>query len=163
MALPRPLEAPVINTHLSLKFNFEDILARGLYHIEKSLKEKKIDRISQKELSKGIFKIAFYIMLFYNKEFRYTSIIKIEKKLKEDVEKIRNIKDFLEFIQEAKVFRTVGNFKSDFKILRRNLILIIVDLLKSGALHKKYNMDGIKIIFSKYFGGFPCLMRFISK
>ncbi len=74
----------------NLKFDYDDILARGLYHIEKSLREKDFNPMS--EFSKAIFKIAFYFCVFFVENYSYTSIIEIGKKIKEIVDVIRSIK-----------------------------------------------------------------------
>jgi len=75
----------------NLKFDYDDILARGLYHIKKSLREKDFNPMS--EFSKAIFKIAFYFCAFFVENYSYMSIIEISKKIKEIVDVVRRIKD----------------------------------------------------------------------
>ena len=145
----------------NLKFDYDDILARRLYHIEKSLRGKDINPMS--EFSKAIFKIAFYFCAFFVENYSYTSIIEIGKKIKEIVDVIRSIKDIEMYFEEAVTFRSIGQFKTDFKTLQKEFITLIVSLLESGVLHRKIENTDLKTYFTKYFGGFPYLIRFLKK
>jgi hypothetical protein len=145
----------------NLIFDYNDILARGLYHLEKSLKEK--DAIGGNELSKAIFKTAFYICVYFIDNFHYTSVIKIGKKIKDIIDIIKPIKDIEVFFEEAVTYRTTGRFKTDFLTLQKEFITFMVSLLESGLLHKKIADTELKNYFTKYFGGFPHLIRFLEK
>ena len=144
----------------NLKFDYDDILARRLYHIEKSLRGKDINPMS--EFSKAIFKIAFYFCAFFVENYSYTSIIEIGKKIKGLVEVIRSIKGIEMYFEEAVTYRSIGQFKTDFKTLQKEFITLIVSLLESGVLHRKIRKIDLKAYFTKYFGGLPYLIRFLQ-
>lgn len=146
----------------NLVFDFDDILARGLYHIEKSLKEK-VEEKAMGELSKAIFKFSFFICIYFSETFRYTSIIEIEKKLKDIIDIITSIKKVKDLFEESKNFRIHGRFKTEFKILRKNFISFILILLETGVLHRRIEGKELTTYFAKYFGGFPLLLRFLKK
>lgn len=69
----------------NLLFDYDDILARGLYHIEKSLKEKDREK-AMGDLTKAIFKFSFFICIYFSESFQYTSVIEIEKKLRDIID-----------------------------------------------------------------------------
>ena len=142
----------------TLTFNYDDILARGLYHLEKSLRGDN-EAIIMRELSKAIFKIAFYLCLYFVDTFRFTSLVAIEKKLEDIIEVISPLKSFKNFFEEAKFFRTTGKVILEYKSLRTKFIISIFILLKQGILHRKIEGEDLSIYLTKYFGGFPFLKR----
>ena len=93
----------------SLEFDFDDILARGLYHLDKSLGEKNQD-IAKKEFSKAVFKIGFYTCVYFNKSFTDTRVLRIGQKIKETGEIVRKIEDLNGYFEETIVFRTTGYY-----------------------------------------------------
>jgi hypothetical protein len=151
----------------TIAFDYDDILARGIYHLEKSLKEaykQKSDKeIEMREFSKGIFKICFYICVYFLENFHYTSLIKIENKLKEIVKIVSGIKEIEMYLDEAKHYRVKSHFKTELEPLRKDFIKFIIDLLKKGILHKKFDNSELNIYFTKYFGGFPHLKKKLKK
>ena len=64
---------------ITIPFDYDDILARGIYHLEKSLKEAYKDEsdkdLEKREFSKGILKISFSVCVYFVESFHYTSII----------------------------------------------------------------------------------------
>jgi hypothetical protein len=140
----------------TLNFDFDDILARGLYHIEKSLREKD-NNLAMQELSKSIFKTGFYFCLYFASDFKHTSFIEIKKQLKN----LRNpiAKRINEIFEEALIYRETGQFKINFKSLRNEFTQFIINSLLTGKLHRTLNSSEIKIFLSKYFGGFPLIIR----
>ena len=122
----------------NLLFDYDDILARGLYHLEKSLKEKDLST-AMKECSKGIFKLIFYFCINFDPSFRSTTIMEIGRKLKQlSIEK-NFIKNLIDFFEDAIIYRITGQFKTEIKDLRSDLIIYLFSLLDQGALHKKMN------------------------
>ncbi|MCP6718677.1 MAG: hypothetical protein KJI71_00410 [Patescibacteria group bacterium] len=88
----------------SLTFDYDDILARGLYHLEKSLREK--DSIALNELSKAILKTAFHMCVYFLDNFHYTSVIEIGESLKKIVKIVKPIKYIevsIEINEESKI------------------------------------------------------------
>jgi hypothetical protein len=140
----------------TIPFDFDDILARGVYHLEKSLKH---DEIEMRELSKGILKICFYICVYFVENFHYTSIPHIEKKLKEIITLVSAIKEMETYFEEAKHFRVKGRYKTEFESLRDDFIVYIIRLLKQGVFHKKFDNNELKVFLTRYFGGFPYLKK----
>ena len=147
-------QLPEITT---LTFDYDDLLARGLYHLEKSFKGE--DEFAVREISKAVFKIAFYLCVYFVDSFRSTSLIKIEKKLADIIEIITPLKGFQKYFQESKSFRTTGKYSIDYPPFREELISYIYRLLKQGILHRKIEGEELMIYLTKYFGGFPFLKR----
>ncbi|MFX1326230.1 MAG: hypothetical protein ACFE8N_14870 [Promethearchaeota archaeon] len=143
-----------------LSFDYDDILARGFYHIEKSLKEQ--ENKAMWELSKAIFKISFYVCKYFIEDFSSTSVIVIGKKLKDVVEMISQLKEFGNFFSEAVEYRTTGKYETEFKSLRVKFITHLVSSLKSGALHRKIEDQELKLFLITHFRGFPNLIRFLK-
>ncbi len=134
-----------------ISFDYNDLLARGVYHLEKSFKQ---DDIEMQEFSKGIFKVCFFVCVYFVEKFHFTSLIEIEKKLKEIVTVVSALKEFETYFEEAKHFRMKGKFKTEFESLRSDFIIYIIRLLKQGAFHRRFDNDEIKIFLTRYFGGF---------
>jgi len=147
----------------TIPFEYDDLLARGVYHLEKSLKETYKDEheedIEQKELSKSIFKLSFYVCVYFLENFHHTSVIEIEKKIKEIITMVSAIKKMEAFFEEAKHYRMKGQHRTEFEPLRKDFIIYIIKLLKTGILHRKFDNSELKLFFTKYFGGFVSLKK----
>ena len=147
----------------TIPFDYDDILARGVYHLEKSLKETYKDEsdkdIEKREFSKGILKLSFYVCVYFVENFRHTSIIEIEKELKEIIKIVSRIKEIETYFEETKHFRVNGKFRTEFDSLRMDFITYIIKLLKEGVFHRKFNNNELKVYLTKYFGGFPYLKK----
>ncbi|MHA1914542.1 MAG: hypothetical protein ACW97V_09290 [Promethearchaeota archaeon] len=144
----------------NLIFDFDDILARGVYHIEKSLREKD-DANAMRELSKSIFKTGFYFCVYFSQNFRFTSFLEISKQLKSiDNARVRKMSIFFE---ESLIFRENNQFNRNFKKLRDDFTRFLIDSLLSGKLHRGVDSSELKIFLTKYFGGFPFIIRSLNK
>ncbi|KKM05589.1 hypothetical protein LCGC14_1752560 [marine sediment metagenome] len=143
---------------ITLNFDYGDILARGFYHLEKSLQAKKTSS-AKKKYSKGVFKIAFYLCVFFVNSFRYTSLMKIGSKIQQLNKQGKIDTEILEFFEEAMIYRTTRQYKTDFSTLREKIIYFMFSLLEKGKLHKKMNHSELVKYLSTYFGGFPYLIR----
>lgn len=146
----------------SLVFDFDDILARGLYHLDKSLGEKNQD-IAKKEFSKAVFKTGFYICVYFNTGFTDTRVLHIGQKMKETSEVVRKIEDINGYFEETIVFRTTGYYITKFKKLREEFVKFLFTLLELGGLHKKMSTSELKGYFTSSFSGFPHLIHFLNK
>ena len=146
---------------INLGFDYDDILARGLYQVEKSLKGES-DAIIMRELSKAIFKTAFYLCVYFVDTFRFTSLVEIEKKLDDIIGLITPLKSLRKLFEEAKLFRTTGKFSMDYEPLRNKFITYIFSLMKQGILHRKIEGEELDIFLVKFFGGFPLLKRHLK-
>lgn len=146
----------------NIQFDYDDILARSLYHLEKSLKEKNFIN-SKHEFTKGVFKFAFYLCIYFEKGFVHTSFITIGKKINDLVRNGNVSKEILKYFEEAMIFRIVNQYKTDFLHLRRNFMLYIFSLLAKGKLHKRMSFAEIVKFLNNYFSGSPYLVEFLQK
>ncbi|KKM21031.1 hypothetical protein LCGC14_1639520 [marine sediment metagenome] len=151
-----------IPADITLSFDYGDILSRGFYHLERSLQEGKA--FSGKiRYSKAIFKIAFYMCIFFDNSFRHTSLVKIGEKLRQLNQQGKVDIQILEFFEEAMIYRMTRLYKSNFSTLRKKTIYCMFSLLIKGKLHKKMNLKELVKYLSIYFGGFPYLIRKAKK
>jgi len=90
--------------HRKFEFNYDDILSRSFYYIEKSLKnETELRNVqeSMRDFTKAVFKFAFYVCVYFDKDFHITSIRKITNKI-ESLYKKRIIDgELLDFLKEC--------------------------------------------------------------
>ena len=145
-----------------LVFDYDDILARGLYHLDKSLGEHD-QTISMTEFSKGVFKIGFYMCLYFNENFKDTRIVQIGKKLKETSEIVTKIEDMGHYFEEAIIFRSTGHYMTPFEELRKAFIESVFSLLQTGGLHRKMTASELKDYLATAFRGFPHLIQIFTK
>ena len=146
----------------NLIFDYNDVLARGLYHLEKSLKEKNTST-AMKECSKGIFKLGFYFCIYFDPTFRSTTIMEIGRKLQQLSANRKVIKKVVDFYENAIIFRITDQYKTEFKELRSDLITYIFSLLYQGVLHKKMDYKELINYLTDSFSGFPYLIQAIKK
>ncbi|MFX1279313.1 MAG: hypothetical protein ACFFA3_07840 [Promethearchaeota archaeon] len=146
----------------SLKFDFNDVLARGLYHLDKSLGERDPND-AKNEFSKAVFKISFYLCKFFNPNFKNTGILRIGEKLKETCREVKEIKEIEQFFEETIVFRTTGYYITKFEKLRDNFIKFVFFLLKNGILHKMMQFSELKNYLASSFSGFHHLIQLMNK
>ena len=148
-----------------LKYDFDDIFARTLYHLDKSLKESKSlgnTSVSKREFTKAVFKFGFYLCKYFDKNYYLTSVLNISihiNNLHID-HKIR--KSMLNFMNESTIFRRTDKFSMDFKNLRKNFILLIFSLLRNGALHRKLEFQELVNYLEKKYNGLPYLVRYLK-
>ncbi|MFX1425029.1 MAG: hypothetical protein ACFFBE_01150 [Promethearchaeota archaeon] len=145
----------------NFKFDFDDILARGLYHLDKCLGERN-QKTAKKEFSKGVFKIGFYLCKYFNSDFRDTRILRIGEKLKETSKYVKEIKDILSYFEETIIFRTTGYYITKFEELREEFITFIFSLLENGGLHKKMPNNELNNYLKSSFSGFPHLIHMLT-
>lgn len=149
-----------------IEFDYDDILIRSFYHLEKSLKKTRDSRDALKsfmEFTKAVFKFGFYLCVFLDNHYRLTSITATAKKLENFliIEKID--KKVLDFFMEAINFRRKSQFGKDFKILRTNFIIYTSTLFIKGNLHRKMSFEELKIFLVSRFNQFPLLINFLNK
>jgi len=147
-------------------FDYNDILARCLYHMDKSLKASKIRENStqaMREFTKAVFKFGFYLCLFFNKGYYLTSVYSVSLQLKKLLldNDIQN--SMLNFMSESIIYRRTNKFSKKFEILRRNFVLFILSLLRSGILHRKYEFQELLIFLRNKFNGMPYLISYLKK
>ncbi len=145
-----------------LIFDYDDVLARGLYHLDKSLSEKETLN-AMKAYSKAVFKTGFYFCIYFSKNYRATSILEIGNKLKQLSEDNDFLEKMIEFFEEAIIYRITGQFKTDFNELRNEFITYIFSLLENGTLHRKMDYHEVVQYLTGTFSGFPFLNQKVQK
>ncbi len=144
----------------TIRFDYDNILIRGFYHLEKSFKNG-LTEIAKKEYSKALFKFGFYFCIVHDKSFRRVSLTEISKKLEQLYKSSTIDTQISEYFEIAFKYRKEGDFDSDFNLLRSKTRYYFISLLKKGKTHKAMNYDEIILFFSKYFGGLPILKVFV--
>ena len=144
----------------NIKFDYDNILIRGFYHLEKSYKNG-LTKKAQREYSKALFKFGYYTCIYYDNTFRSVSLSNISKEL-ERLYKERVIEtQFYGYYEKAFDYRITGEYDSDFGLLRKKTTYYMISMLKKGKIHKQMSYDKIMIFFSRFFGGLPFLTVFI--
>jgi len=151
----------------SLEFDYDDILARGLYHLNKSLRlfyssEKDIKE-SVKEWTKAVFKFCFYLCILKDKTFRSTSKYKISKKVQELVKSNMVEKRVLMYLIKAIQVRKTGKKPDKLKSLLTEFVLYLFSLLGKGKLHRRMDYHDLKNYLSNTYAGLDYLNRFLEK
>lgn len=145
----------------SLVYNYDDILARSLYHLDRSLKiEYKLGEESKKAFTKAVFKFCFYLCLFLDKTFTSTSIKTISVKLQELIEQNPIDSLIISFVKEAILYRRGIGFKTDFFTLRNDFIGYIFSLLGKGVLHRRMKYQELISYLESTFKGLNHLKEF---
>ncbi len=148
--------------HSKFEFNYDDILLRSFYHIEKSLKneiELKNIHESMRDFTKAVFKFAFYICVYFDKDFHLTSIRKITNKIESLYKKGNINRGLLDFLKENIYFRRKDQFETNFSKLRYKFILYLFSLISKGNLHRKMNYNELVAFLKDSFKGLPYLMQ----
>ncbi|MBY9019449.1 MAG: hypothetical protein KGD67_00215 [Candidatus Lokiarchaeota archaeon] len=151
---------------LNFDLDFNDILARCLYHLDKSLKESKIRVDSAQamtEFTKVVFKFGFYLCLFFSKKYYLTSVHSVSLQLDELLLDKDISNSMLSFMNESTNYRRTNKFSKKFEVLRKNFVLFTLSLLRSGILHKKYEFQELLIFLNNKFNGMPYLISYLKK
>ena len=144
-----------------LQFDYDNVLIRSLYHLNKSFKDNS-SLESMRAFTKGVFKFSFYLCVYFDSQFRLTSILKIVEKIKLLVSNKKINSVINSYLEEAVIFRMASQFKIEFATLRHDFVKFVLSLLISGALHKKMEIPAIIRFFKESFGGFGHLIRFVK-
>jgi len=145
-----------------LQFDYDNVLIRSLYHLNKCFNNSSTLE-SMRELSKGIFKFGFYLCVYFDSKFRFTSVVKIVERLKLPVSNRKIISAINSYLEEAVIFRMTSQFKTEFTSLRDDFVKFVLSLLTNGTLHKKMEKSEAIEFFRESFGGFGHLIRFVKK
>jgi len=148
-----------------LKFDFDDIFARSLYHLEKSLKESKSSRtsiISKQEFTKAVFKFGFFLCKYFDESYYLTSVHNILIHIENLHLESKVMKNMLHFMKESKRYRRTNKFSIEFKILQKNFIFFIISLLRNGTIHKKLEFQALINYLGEKFNGLPYLTGYIK-
>lgn len=152
--------------HTKFEFNYDDILSRSFYYLEKSLKneiELKNTQKSMRNFTKSVFKFAFYVCVYFDKDFHLTSIRKITNKIESLYKKGILDGEILDFLKECIYFRRKNRFETGFSKLRYKFILYLFSLISKGNLHRKMDYDELVAFLRDSFKGFPYLIQIAKK
>ena len=116
-----------------------------------------------REFTKGIFKLGFYLCVYFDPQFRFTSIVKITEKIKLLVSsgKIDSVVNF--YLEEAVIYRLTSQFKSEFESLRDNFVEFVLSSLEIGSVSKKMERTELIKLLSTSFSGLAYLVRLVRK
>jgi len=142
----------------SIDPDYNDLLKRALYRVEKSLK---LD--SKEELTKAVFKYCFYVCVYLDDAFHYTSIVKIKEQVEQLVELRKLDKDILEILIECFSFRRLGEFSVEFHVLRNRFLTLVIRAISKGTFHAKMKLDEFIRFLDSTFNGCPNLKRMSKK
>jgi len=96
----------------ALQFDYDNVLIRSFYHLNNSFKEG-ITTKAMREFTKGIFKIGFYLCVYFDPQFRFTSLVKIAEKIKLLVSSDKIDSIINSYLEEAVIYRMTSQFKED--------------------------------------------------
>ncbi len=126
----------------SIPYDYEDLLRRAFYHLNICLKLNNVEA-SMNGFTKGVFKFAFLICVYFDEFFKYTSIFDITSKINELV-KDEKIDTYLyETILNCAKYRRGIQISEKFSTLRKKFIIYCFLLLFEGKLWKKYDWEEI--------------------
>jgi len=116
-----------------------------------------------REFTKGIFKIGFYLCVYFDTQFRFTSLVKIAEKIKLLVSSDKIDSIINSYLEEAVIYRMTSQFKSEFQSLRDDFVKFAFSSLANGSLHKKIGKTELIKLLSVSFSGLGYLIRFVRK
>ena len=145
-----------------LEFNYDDILIRSFYHLNNNFRERTTPK-AMREFTKGVFKFGFYLCVYFDPQFRFTSTVKIAKKIKllASSGKIDSVVN--SYIEEAVIYRMTSGFKSSFESLRDDFVKFAFNSLEDGSIRKKMDRTELIKLLSVSFSGLAHLVRFVRK
>ncbi len=146
----------------ALQFDYDDILIRSLYHLNNSFKEGVTPK-AMREFTKGAFKFGFYLCVYFDPQFRFTSIVKIAEKIKLLVSDNKIDRIFNSYLEEAVIYRITSQFKSEFESLRDDFVKFVFSSLESGSVRPKMGKTELIKLLSTSFSGLAYLVRFARK
>ncbi|MFX0137508.1 MAG: thermonuclease family protein [Candidatus Hodarchaeota archaeon] len=149
----------------NIQFDYDDILARTLYHLDKSLEQfltsKNIFEAIT-EFTKAVFKFSFYLCIYLDTSHRSTSICDIRKKIRELVEDRKIDEKIFNFLEESIYFRTKNDLHDDFKNILKKFIENLFNLLGNGKLHREMKYHELKKYLRDCFGGLSYLISILE-
>ena len=138
-----------------LGHDYEDILRRVFYHMEKSYKveEKGDENKPKREFTKSVFKFCYYLSVLFDPGFQYTSSIKSAQKVKELSEQGKIGEEMPDFIEKSILFRCKNVFIEDFNKIREDFLDYLFSITRNGELHRKIGyQDLLKYLKDTYEG-----------
>jgi len=117
-----------------------------------------------RKLFRGHAKATLYQSeVYFDPQFRFTSIVKIASRVKQLVTSRKIDKFVNSYFKEALIYRMTFQFKSEFKLFRDNLAKFMLFSFESGSVHQKMEKAEIIKLLSEIFSGLGYLIRSIRK
>ncbi len=126
----------------SIPYDYEDLLRRAFYHLNTCFRAKNVEA-SMNKFTKGVFKFAFLICVYFDEFFKYTSIFDITSKINELVKDEKIDAYLYETILTCAKYRRGIQFSEEFSSLRNKFIIYCFFSLFEGKLWKKYDWEEI--------------------
>ncbi|MFW9878492.1 MAG: hypothetical protein ACFFG0_35880 [Candidatus Thorarchaeota archaeon] len=126
----------------SIPYDYEDLLRHTFYNLNNSFKLKD-EEAAKNKFTKGVFKFAFLISVYFDPSFKYTSIVEITLKIKELVENQKINANLYDFLLICVNFRRGIPFSEEFLSLRDKFMTSCFYQLYEGKLWKKYEWEEI--------------------
>lgn len=149
----------------NLQFNYDNILARALYHLDKALEylfyAKNISEAIT-EFTKAVFKFNFYLCIYFDTSYLSTSICDIKKKVQEFVEDAKIDEKGFNFLEESIYFRIKNDLHDDFTDILKRFIEYIFNLLGTGKLHRRMKYKELKTYLGNSFRGLSYLVHVLE-
>ncbi len=148
----------------SIKYDYDDILARVLYHLEKSIQEdiSKNENASIHQFTKACFKLGFYLAVLFDPSFNSTSITVILPKINELVLEEKIDEKILKIIVKSMKFRRGHqSFPKNFSKFRNKFIIYLFSQLTSGKFHRQITFNELLRTLEEGFSGFHHLIQLV--
>ncbi len=140
----------------SIPFDYEDILRHAFYSINLSFTIREKEAAISK-FTKGIFKFAFLLCVYFDEFFKSTSIFDISIKISKLV-KDGKLDDYIYDMVLASIkYRRAISFSEEFSALRKKFVVYCFFLLFEGKLWKEYSWKEIIEFCQNTYKGFYSL------
>jgi len=149
-----------------IRFDYDNILARSLYHLDRSFKEAMVTKdidASMQQFTKGVFQFGFYLCIYFDKNYRLTSIRAITNSIEHLTKQNTIEKEILDYIKDAIFYRRTHRFPSKFTTMRNSFILRIFSLIGKGQLHRRMNFNELIQYLESQFGGLSYMIQFAGR
>jgi hypothetical protein len=150
----------------SVNYDYDDILARVLYHLDKSIQEdiSKNQNASKHQFTKAIFKLGFYLAVFFDSNFHSTSISSNMQEINKLVVQGKIDKKLLEVLKMSMEYRRDHQpFKENFTKFRNKFIIYLFSQLATEKFHRKFTFNELIRILENSFSGFPNLLKLVKQ
>jgi len=150
----------------SVKYDYDDILARVLYHLDKSIQEDifKNQNASKHQFTKAIFKLGFYLAVLFDSNFHSTSISSIMQEINKLVIQDKIDKKILDIIEKCMEYRRGHQpIAKEFTNFRNKFIIYLFSQLASEKFHRKFTFNELINMLEKNFSGFYNLIKLVNK
>lgn len=149
-----------------LNFDYDDVLRRSLYHLDRSYKVEVRDENIEKSkrfFTKAVFKFGFYLCVVLDGSFYSTSIRSITARINEFIHKGAVIEEMGEFLEKSIIYRRTGGVETNFHKLRTRFSEYVFSNLGKGTFHRRMTYTQLKMFLETSFSGLRFLLQLIKK